>query len=234
MTEMEDHKTVFFVIISLIAVMVLFYTLGGGLETTGQSVHRGNTISASGTFSGGSGTGNIQIKFPEDGGTVSGQLTGRYAQGSATSTYAGQISGTYYGGEGGKIVGTLKGSGEVRMGSRIQRGPFNGQFNGIVSLTRGTVTGSWSGTEMGGPFTLTFIPRRGVEQTGSQQRGLASSRTSTMQPATLGYCRCITGERTSGIEYTPYGGAGMRYQGIMTMNNCINRCGPTKYSWRER
>jgi hypothetical protein len=225
MTEKENHKTVFFVIISLISVMILCYTLGGGLETTGQSVHHGNMISASGTFSGGSGTGNIQITFPEEGGTASGQLNGRYAQGSATSTYSGQIYGTYYGGEGGQLIGTMKGTGEVRMGSRIQRGPFNGQFNGIVSLTRGTVTGSWSGTQMGGPFTLTFTPRRGVPQTGTL---------STTQPATLGYCRCITGERTSGIETSPYGGTGMRYQGIMTMQNCINKCGFDKYSWRER
>ncbi len=229
MTEKNDSKLVLFVIIALIGVMTLFFVIGDGLATTGQSIHKGNTVSASGTFSGGSGTGNIHIKFPENGGTVSGQLNGRYAQGSATSTYSGQISGIYHGGEGGKIIGTMKGTGEMRMGSRIQRGPFNGQFNGIVSLNRGTVTGSWSGTEMGEPFELTFTPRRGVTQTGSPY-----SLKSTTQPATLGYCRCITGERTSGIETSPYGGQGLRYQGIMTMNNCINKCGPTKYSWRER
>jgi hypothetical protein len=80
---------------------------------------------------------------------------------------------------------------------------------------------------MDGPFTLEFTPRRGVAQTGSQQR-------LTRQPSTLGYCRCKTDGYASGIEITPYGGSGLRYQGIMTMNNCINKCGPTKYSWRER
>ncbi len=49
-----------------------------------------------------------------------------------------------------------------------------------------------------------------------------------------GYCRCITGPYTVGVTDNPYGGQGMEFKGFMSMQSCINTCGPTKYSWRSR
>lgn len=46
-----------------------------------------------------------------------------------------------------------------------------------------------------------------------------------------GYCRCITGPYVVGVGGNPYGGKGMEFQGIMPMRNCIDICGPAKYSW---
>ena len=48
-----------------------------------------------------------------------------------------------------------------------------------------------------------------------------------------GYCRCITGQRTSGIEYSPYGGQGLEYKGMTTFNQCVNIC-EGRHSWRSR
>ncbi len=48
-----------------------------------------------------------------------------------------------------------------------------------------------------------------------------------------GYCRCITGERRSGIEYSPYGGQGLEYKGMTTYNQCVDIC-DGKHSWRAR
>lgn len=245
-----DHKTVFFVIISLIAVMILFYTLGGGLETTGQSIGdhdravnyaaQPKTITASGSF-GGLGDGRAKLSFSVDGGLATGTFSGDYVSGPIKAIYTGQLIGTFAGGEGGTVSGTMNGRGQILSGNRQQGWqPITGTFTGTVNFARGIVTGSWRGTDAGGVFNLRFAPIKGVPRTRAPattpttpSRVPQYGATTTTAPATLGYCRCRKGPSTSGIEYTPYGGSEMEFKGFTTLASCQAIC-PGRSSWREK
>ncbi|MBN1644470.1 hypothetical protein JW851_00320 [Candidatus Woesearchaeota archaeon] len=239
----EQTKTVFFAIIALTGMMALFFTIGNNLETTGQSI--GHTqavnyeaqtkVTASGSF-GGLGNGRASLSFSTSAGPATGTFSGEYESGPIQAIYNGQLSGTFAGGDGGTVSGTMSGRGQMLSGN-LQQGwqPISGTFKGIISFSKGTVTGNWNGGQSGGQFNLRFTPIQGIQKATTPSTVTQYGVTTTQVEAPLGYCKCRTSRPyIVGVGGDPYGTSeGLDFKGFMTYQACQNTC-PGRYVWRER
>ena len=241
---MKQKEVLMFFYVAVIAFGLFFLYSAVELEITGQSVsHSGKMITARGS-TGKIGTGNIQMTFPASGGALNGRFSGRYNIGKVPASYSGTLKGSFSGGEGGFVQGTLNGIAAIVKQGRSHSGPITGSFSGTVSLLQGTVNGNWRGQDgTSEAFSLKFTPVKNavatstITKTSSAGSRVASSSvpipSSRSGLGTLGYCRCITGPRTSGIEITPYGGSGMQFKGFTTYSQCVSLC-DGRHSWRQR
>lgn len=187
-------------------------------------------ITASGSF-GGLGNGQAQLSFSANGGPATGTFSGTYSSGPAKAAYNGQLTGTYAGGDGGTVSGTMGGSGKVTAGGYTQTQQIGGRFTGTISLTKGTVIGTWNGGQSGGQFNLKFTPVKGTQPATRQTRTTPTQTATTTSSSTkLGYCRCITGPYEAGAITNYYGGKGLEFKGFTTLQSCITTC-KGKHSW---
>lgn len=200
---------------------------GNTAKTSKPTQNKAGMITASGSF-GGLGNGQAQLRFSQNGGPATGTFSGTYSSGPAKAAYNGQLTGTYTGGDGGIVTGTMSGSGKITAGGYTQTQQIGGRFSGTVSLTKGTVIGTWNGGQSGGQFNLKFTPVKGAKPATGQTTPAKTPVKITSE--TTGYCRCITGPYEAGAFTSYYGGKGMEFQGFMTLQSCITKC-KGKHSW---
>lgn len=188
-------------------------------------------ITATGSF-GGQMEGQTQLTFPAKGGSATGKFAGSYfatAQG-ATISYDGALSGTYAGGDGGKIQGNLQGKVEAILGGHKYVDPMTGTYSGTVSLSKGTVTGTWTSKRLQGPFSMKFTPVTGAQKSTSTGKAGAGAAPQGTDKGATGYCRCITGPYEAGAFINYYGGKGIEFKGFSTLTACTKTCGG-RQSW---
>lgn len=201
---------------------------GNTAKTSKTAKSTAGTITATGSF-GGQMEGQTQLSFPAKGGTATGKFAGSYyaAEAGATISYDGTLSGAYSGGDGGIIQGNLQGKIEAILGNRKFVDPMTGTYTGTVSLSKGTVTGTWTSQRLKGPFSMKFTPVKGTQTAG--QAGAGAAPRGTDKGAT-GYCRCITGPYEAGAFTNYYGGKGIEFKGFSTLTACMKTCNG-KHSW---
>lgn len=238
MTE-QKNAIIILALVGIIGMSILLLSIGE-MQTIGQSLHHSTPsaasqkqqmITASGSF-GGTRTGKASLSFPANGGTARGTFSGIYNIQDALIHYSGTLLGTY---ANNYVSGKLSGQTKINYQGRTHTAPLTGTFSGTVSTAQGTIIGTWDGDQLQGPFNLKFNPTktgRTEQQTLRQQAGAGQTSTG----GTLGYCRCRTDRPyVVGVGGDPYGTSeGLDFKGFMTLQSCINTCGATKYSWRER
>jgi hypothetical protein len=234
----EINPTIILVIVAIIGIGALFFSFNS--EITAQAT-KGQMITAKGT----SGTqGQITMTFPASGGAMTGTFSGTYVTSAESTTYTGKIKGKYDGKEGGQMQGSISAKGVTTFpNGRKYKDTYLGTYSATVSLAKGTITGQWRSNTMGERFNLKFTPVSAAQlsKTPVSTRTVPVTApaapspfaiTTGAQPST-GYCRCITGPRESGIEYSPYGGQGLEFKGFTTYMQCVIIC-QGKHSWRSR
>jgi hypothetical protein len=233
MQEVKEKLAIFILVLFIgIGVMMLIPMnmdmTGNTAKKTAKSTE--GMITAKGNF-GGQMEGQTQLTFPAKGGTATGKFAGSYyaAQQGATISYDGTLSGTYAGGDGGKIQGNLQGKVEAILGNHKYVDPMTGTYTGTVSLSKGTVTGTWTSKRLQGPFSMKFTPVTGAKKASAGQAGAGAAPTGTDKGAT-GYCRCITGPYEAGAFTNYYGGKGLEFKGFSTLTACMRTC-QGKHSW---